>query len=90
MDVINTLLTNLPVTALAGITAGFLRNTAGYLENYLKDGKLDKYELKQLAGTMLKYFAYTTLLSFGLPLGESVVAAFGIDVGQSVIKRAKE
>jgi len=90
MDILGTLLTNLPLAALAGILAGFLRNLAGYLENYLKDGKLDKFEIKQLAGTMIKYFAYVTLLSFGLPLGESVVAAFGIDIGQSVIKNAKE
>jgi hypothetical protein len=89
MDILNTLLTNLPWTAVAGIATGAIRNVPGYIENYLKDGKKSPFDYKQLAGTIVKYFAFITLLSFGLDPSQSITAAFGIDVGQSVIKNAK-
>lgn len=84
-----TLASNIPIAAAAAISAGLLRNLAGWIENAWKDGEVEKYEWKQLAGTMIKYFAAISLLMFGLPIGESIAATFILDVGSSALKNSK-
>lgn len=86
--VLETLVANLPTAGIAAIFAGLLRNVAGWLENALKDGKIDKYEKKKLVGTIIKYFGSINLLMFGLPAGEAVALAFSLDVTTSAIKSA--
>ncbi|GEM_PF-3288805 len=86
MDVLSAIAANMPVTALAAVTAGLIRNVAGWLENALKDGVIEGYEWKQLIGTIVKYFSAITLLSLGLPVGEAVAATFGIDTLTSALK----
>ena len=87
LQLLEVLLQNLPIAALVGITAGLLRSIAGWLENVLKDGKVDKFEWKQLLGTITKYFGGMILLMFGLPIGTSIVALFGLDVITSSLKK---
>jgi len=89
MDVLSALATSLPTTALAAVSAGLLRNIAGWLENALKDGKIESYEWKQLIGTFVKYFSAITLLSLGLPVGEAVATTFGLDVVTSALKNKR-
>lgn len=85
-----TLASNIPIAAAAAVSAGLLRNVAGWIENAWKDGEVESYEWKQLAGTMVKYFAAISLLMFGLPLGESIAATFILDVGAGAVKSLKE
>ena len=87
MDVLSALATNLPVTAIAAVSAGLIRNIAGWLENSFKDGEIDRYEWKQLVGTVVKYFSAVTLLSLGLPTGEAIAMTFGLDVVSSALKK---
>ena len=43
-----------------------VRNVAGFLENALKDNKIDNYEWKQLAGTVLRVGMIGLMTYFGL------------------------
>lgn len=88
MDILANFLANVPYTVLAGVGAGVLRNIAGWIENALKDGKVEKYEYKELAGTIIKYVTFVSLLSLGLPIDQSIVATLSLDVGASAIKKA--
>lgn len=77
----------LPSYALAAIAAGLLRNIAGWLENALRDGKIEPYEWKQLAGTIIGYFAAVTLFAQGMDVGEAVAATYGLDALRGALKR---
>lgn len=83
------MLGNIPMAVIAAILAGLLRNIAGWIENSYKDGKLDPYDIKQLFGTIVKYFAYIMLLMLGMPIGQAVVGSFVLDVGSSALKSRK-
>jgi biotin transporter BioY len=85
-EILNTLIQNAPTALIVAITVGFIRNIAGWLENSWKDGKVTEYEFKQLGGTIVKYFAGIMILMLGLPLEESIVGAFVLDIGASAIK----
>lgn len=87
IEIAKELLTNMPVAAIAGVSAGLLRSLAGLLENIYKDGKMDDLEVKQIVGTMIKYFASVSLLMLGLPLPEAVATTFVLDVSTSAIKK---
>lgn len=78
---------NIPEAAIMAIVVGILRNVTGWFENAYKDGKLDEYEIKQLFGTMVKYFASIMLLMIGIPLEQAVAGSFVLDVGTSSIKK---
>ncbi len=80
------LVSNIPIAVIAAVSAGLLRSVAGWLENSLKDGKIDGYELKQLGGTVVKYFASVSILALGLPIDQAVAGAFVLDVGTSALK----
>jgi hypothetical protein len=81
------MLGNIPDAAIMAIVAGILRNIAGWFENAYKDGKLDEYEIKQLIGTMVKYFASIMLLMLGLPIEQAVAGSFVLDAGTSAIRK---
>ncbi len=89
-EVTTEMLNNVPMAVIAAVTAGLLRNVAGWLENSLKDGKIDDFEVKQLCGTVIKYFASVSILMLGLPLEQAVTGAFVLDVGASALKSKKE
>jgi len=81
------MLGNIPTAAVAAIVAGLLRNLAGWLENSYKDDKVDEYEIKQLVGTMVKYFSSVMLLMVGMPIEQAVAGSFVLDVGASAVKK---
>lgn len=88
-EVTTGMLGNVPMAAVAAISAGLLRSVAGWLENAMKDGKVDEFEMKQLGGTMVKYFASVSLLMLGLPIEQAVAGAFVLDAGTSAVKSIK-
>ena len=79
---------NVPMTAIAAILAGLLRNIAGWLVNTYKDGKVDKYEIRQLFGTIIQYFASIMLLSQGMSIEQAVAGSFVLDTGASALKKS--
>lgn len=81
------MLGNIPEAAIMAIMVSILRSVAGWLENAYKDGKLDEYEIKQLFGTMVKYFASIMLLMLGLPIEQAVTVSFVLDAGTSAIRK---
>ena len=88
-DILMAFANNVPMAGLTAIGAGLLRSVAGWIENSWKDGKIDSFEWKQLGGTMVKYFSLVMLLMVGLPIGESVAAAAGLDIVSNAIKSKK-
>lgn len=86
-ETVYSMLGNIPEATTMAISAGILRNFTGWLENAYKDGKLDKYEIQQLFGTMVKYFASIMLLMLGLPIEQAVAGSFVLDVGASSMKK---
>ncbi len=87
LEMAYSMLGNIPEAAIMAIVAGILRNVTGWFENAYKDGKLDEYEIKQLLGTVVKYFASISLLMLGFPLPEAIAGSFVLDVGTSAIKK---
>jgi len=63
-----------------GITAGaiLIRNIAGWIENAFKDGRVSKYELKQLGATIFRVGLITAGLSYGLSLDTMSAASTGV------------
>lgn len=87
LEIASSILGNIPEATMAAILAGLLRNVAGWLENAYKDGKIEKYEIKQLFGTIIKYFSYIMLLMIGLPIEQAVVGTFVIDATTSSVRK---
>lgn len=81
---------NVPAAVVAAIVAGLLRNIAGWLVNTYKDGKVDEYEIKQLFGTIVQYFASVMLLMTGMPIEQAVAGSFLADVGTSALKKINQ
>jgi hypothetical protein len=81
------MLGNIPDAAIMAIVAGILRNIAGWFENAYKDNKIDEYEIKQLLGTIVKYFGSIMLLMLGLPIEQAVAGSFVLDAGTSANER---
>ena len=70
--------------------AALLRSVAGWLENGLKDGIIDKYEWKLLGSTIAKYVIISLGFIFGLNLdpitaaGATILTDFGINTIRKV------
>jgi len=79
---------SLPVDIIAALGVGVLRNVAGYFENKYVNKLNINYDIKQLPATVLKYFAFITILSLGIDTGPAIAASLGIDLGVSAIKKA--
>lgn len=90
VETLGTILGNVPTAAVVAVGAGFLRSFAGWLENTYKDGKVEDFELRQLGGTVIKYFALLSFLLLGLSVGEAVAGAFTLDVVTSAVKNGKD
>lgn len=65
---------------LLAVVAGFVRDVAGYLENALRDGKVEPYEVKKLAGTILAYIGTVNLLAIGLSPETATVVTVIVDM----------
>lgn len=83
------MLGNIPVAAIAAILAGLLRNISGWVENAYKDGSVEPYEIKQLYGTITKYFAAIMLLMLGVPIEQAIAGSFVLDIGASTLKKSR-
>ncbi len=84
---VGTLQTNLPQALAYSVSAGVLRNVLGYAENVFADGIVTQYEVKQMFGTVVKYFGFIMLLSFGMDIGSATALTFGIDVSKNIITK---
>lgn len=60
------LVTQIPMTVIVAAIVGFLRSFTGWLENSLKDNIISPFEIRQLAGTIVKYMAAIMLLMLGV------------------------
>lgn len=78
-----------PIQILYGIGAGLIRSIGGWFASAVSDGKLDDFEIKMLGQTVTRYVAYVVLLSFGMPVESSVVAAFGLEKLSAAIETRK-
>lgn len=87
LDAAYSMLGNVPTAVITAILAGLLRNIAGWFVNAYKDGKIERYEIKQLFGTIVQYFASIMLLMLGMPIGPAVAGSFVLDAGTSAIKK---
>lgn len=87
LETVYSIIGNIPTVVITAIVAGLLRNIAGWFENAYKDGKIDEYEIKELLGTIVKYFASIMLLTTGMPIEQAVAGSFILDVGTSAIKK---
>lgn len=66
-------------TVLA-IVAGLLRSVFGWAENALRDGKIEDYEWRQLAGTIAAYIGGINAMSIGLEPEIATVVVIILDM----------
>lgn len=69
----------------AGVLVGVATNLAGWLENAMKDGKIDKYEIGKLGATVMKVLILTLMIYYGLDVSsvEAAGLAGAFKVGMS-------
>lgn len=67
---------NVPIAVIVAALVGLLRSVSGWLENSMKDGIIEDYEYRQLAGTIIKYISAILLLMLGV---DSVLPVLGVD-----------
>lgn len=84
-------ISNIPIAIIVAAVVGLLRSVAGWLENALKDGVIDEFEYKQLAGTIVKYISAIVLLMLGvdnalpiLGVDQSTASAAAVPVSASI------
>ena len=58
-------MTFVTATVLA-IVAGLLRSVFGWAENALRDGKIEAFEWRQLAGTIAVYLGSINIMAIGI------------------------
>lgn len=63
---------------LIPILAGAVRNISGWATNALKDGKISKYELTLLAGTIVEVSVIALSAMYGLGLNVEEASGLGI------------
>lgn len=90
IEIPTNIIENIPVALIAAATVGLLRSVAGWLENSYIDGVVEDYEIKQLAGTIIQYFATISILMLGLPAGPATAIALVLDKGTSAIKKVRK
>jgi hypothetical protein len=67
---------NIPMAVIVAAVVGLLRSIGGWLENAWKDGIINEFEYKQLAGTIIKYVASIMLLMLGV---DNTLPILGVD-----------
>lgn len=72
------------------ILAGLGKNVIGWLENALKDGKIESYEWGQLFATILQVGVISTAIYYGLNTDWVTASAGGVlaSFGLTAIKKA--
>jgi len=89
-SVVNALVDRLAVAIQYGVASGVFRNLLGYAENIAEDGKVTKYELKQLLSTTVRYIQYVFLASFLVNPEAGVGVAFVMDFLKNKLKPKKK
>jgi len=84
------ILGDIPSAVVVAVVIGLIRSILGWFENAYKDGVITEFEVKQLVGTMAKYFSGVLLLSQGLPLEQAIAGTYGLDVVSSALKTKKQ
>ncbi len=79
----------IPNAVIAAIVIGFIRSVLGWFENAYKDGIIDNFEIKQLIGTVVKYFSGILILSQGIPIEQAIAGTYGFDIITSALKNKK-
>jgi biotin transporter BioY len=69
------------------IVAGFIRVIAGWVENALRDGKIEKFEWLQLLGTLAVFIGGINVLSLGLDPKTATVVWFILDVIRTALAK---
>lgn len=77
----------IPSAVIVAAIAGLIRSILGWFENAYKDGVITDFEVKQLVGTIAKYFSGILLLSQGLPIEQAIAGTYGLDVVASALKK---
>jgi hypothetical protein len=75
------------VTAsILAIIAGLLRCVFGWAENALRDGKVEAFEWRQLAGTIAVYLGTVNVMSIGLDPKMATAAMVVLDMIRTALK----
>ena len=90
MEQVTNILGDVPTAVVVAVIIGLIRCLLGWFENAYKDGIITDFEVKQLFGTIAKYFSGILLLSQGLPLDQAIAGTYGLDVLSSALKNKKE
>ena len=73
------------VPVLTAVAAGIVRSFGGWLTKAMEDGKISKFELSQLGGTVVRVSLITTALFYGFQgLGGIEVTVLGAAGGAYV------
>jgi biotin transporter BioY len=75
------------VATYFAILAGIVRVVCGWLENALRDGKVEKFEWKQLAGTLAVFIGGINVLSLGLKPETATVVMFVLDMIRTALQK---
>jgi ABC-type proline/glycine betaine transport system permease subunit len=81
---------DLITATLLAIAAGIVRCVAGWLENALRDGEIQSFEWKQLAGTLAVFIGTVNVLSLGLKPETATIVAFALDMIRTALKKYSE
>lgn len=74
------------VATILAIIAGLVRNVSGWAENALKDGVIESYEWRQLAGTLAMYIGTINVMSIGLDPTMATTVAIILDMVKGSLK----
>ena len=77
---------NILLASILAITAGLIRVVAGWAENALRDGVIEKFEWRQLAGTLAIFLATINVLALGIDPGHAVVITMVLDMVRTTLK----
>lgn len=72
---------------LLAIVAGLIRCIAGWAENALRDGEVEPFEWKQLAGTLAVFIGGINILSLGLTPENATIVMFALDMIRTALEK---
>jgi len=78
------------LATIIALIAGAIRCIFGFLENALRDGKIDPFEWKQLAGTMAVYIAGIDVMAIGLDPRYATVVMVVLDMIRTGLAKIAE
>lgn len=86
----DTIIIDIGTATLLAIVAGVIRVLAGWVENVLRDGKVEPFEWKQLAGTLAVFIAGINVLSLGLTPEQATMVMFALDMLRTALAKIAE